>query len=64
MVPTLLFSFFVVLFAGLLVASGAVSLPVGVVLGLGLLALERALFRASHATDGDDASDEPHHHPR
>jgi hypothetical protein len=65
MVPSMLLMFFFVLFASLMVASGTVSWPVGILIGLGLLLLERKLFAASHATDGDDESDEPHphHHP-
>ena len=63
MVPTLLFMFFIVLFAAIMIASGIVSWPVGILLGIGLLVLERVFFAASHATDGDDESDEPHRRP-
>jgi hypothetical protein len=63
MVPSLLLMFFFVLFATLMVVSGTLTWPVGLLLGIGLLLLERKLFAASHSTDGDDVSDEPHHHP-
>ena len=61
MVPSILFMFFGMLFAAMLVSTGAVGWPVGVLIGIGLVLLERLFFRASHATDGDEASDETHH---
>lgn len=60
MVPTVLFGYFVLLLAVMLVATGAVAWYWGLGIVVGFVALERILFRNSHSNDGDDELDKQH----
>jgi hypothetical protein len=60
MVPTVLFGYFVLLLAVMLVVTGAVAWYWGVAMVAAFVALERIFFRNSHVTDGDDELDKQH----
>jgi hypothetical protein len=60
MVPTVLFGYFVLLLAVMLVATGAVAWYWGVAIVVAFVALERIFFRNSHSNDGDDELDKQH----
>jgi hypothetical protein len=60
MVPTVLFGYFVLLLAVMLVVTGAVAWYWGVAIVAAFVALERVFFRESHSNDGDDQLDVLH----
>lgn len=60
MVPTVLFGYFVLLLAVMLVATGALAWYWGLAIVVGFIALERIFFRNSHSNDGDDELDKQH----
>lgn len=57
MVPAALLGYFLLLPIATMVVAGALPWWAGVIMVGGFLALERVLFRASRATDGDDEYD-------
>jgi len=63
MVPTVLFGYFVLLLAVMLVITSAVAWYWGVALVAGFVFVERTFFRESHALDGDDDYDIKHDGP-
>lgn len=63
MVPTVLFGYFVLLLAVMLVVTGAVAWYWGVAIVAGFVFVERVFFREAHATDGDDDYDLKHDGP-